>query len=269
MNLLAVFAHPDDESFSCGGSLAKAAAEGHNVHLICATRGEEGEIIHPDIDPEPYPKGDARGVLRTGELETTCKALGINPPIFLDHHDSGFPIEVGLNNPRAFMNQDLIGLERQLLPLIADLKPDVMISFDPHGGYPHIDHITIHRATIAAFWSAGSVMQPAPKRLYFPARSLEVLREMKAKSTSTTMANVDPELYGVSNDSFAAIIDVTAYATQKTAGIMAHRSQFGEEAKIQAMIDSRPDMLKQEIFVLGGLRGSFPQMPVTDLFAGL
>ena len=61
MNLLAIFAHPDDESFSCGGTLAKAAAAGHNVHLICATRGEEGEIIHPDIDPKPYPKGDARG----------------------------------------------------------------------------------------------------------------------------------------------------------------------------------------------------------------
>ncbi len=269
MNLLAVFAHPDDEGFSCGGSLAKAAAEGHSVHLICATRGEEGEIIHPDIDPEPYPKGDPRGVLRTTELETTCKALGIHPPIFLDHHDSGFPIEVGLNNPRAFMNQDLLVLERQLLALIAELKPHVMITFDPHGGYPHIDHITIHRATIAAFWSAGSAMQPAPKRLYFPTRSLEVLRKIKSKSTSTTMAKVDPELYGTSQDSFAAIIDISEFAEQKRAGIMAHRSQFGEESSIQAMIDGQPGMLEQEIFVLGGLRGSFPEMPVNDLFAGM
>ena len=269
MNLLAVFAHPDDESFTCGGTLAKAAKKGHSVHLICATRGEEGEIIHPDIDPEPYPKGDARGKLRTKELNATCEALEINPPIWLDHHDSGFPIEVGMNNPRAFMNQDVIALERQLLPLIADLKPDVMITFDPHGGYPHIDHITIHRAAIAAFWSAGSVVQPAPKRIFYPARSLETLREMKAKSTSTTMADVDPELYGVSEDSLAAVIDIRDFAEQKKEAIMAHRSQFGTREKIQGMLEGRPAMLEQELFVLGGLRGSFPEMPVDDLFAKL
>lgn len=269
MNLVAVFAHPDDESFTCGGTLAKAAAEGHNVTLICATRGEEGEIIHPDIDAEAYPKGDARGRLRTEELRTTCQALGIHPPIFLDHHDSGFPIEVGLNNPKAFMNQDLLVLERQLLPHLAELKPDVMISFDPHGGYPHIDHVTIHRAAIAAFWSAGGVTQPAPKRLFFPARSLEAMREAKARSTSTTMADVDPELYGVSNNSFAAVIDITAFAEQKRAAIKAHRSQFGTAEKIEAMLKGRRDILAKESFVLGGLRGSFPEPPLTDLFAGL
>lgn len=269
MNLVAIFAHPDDESFTCGGTLAKIAKEGHSVHLICATRGEEGEIIHPDIDPDPYPKGDARGKLRTGELERTCKALGIHPPIWLNHHDSGFPIEVGMNNPRAFMNQDILALERQLLPLIADLKPNVMITFDPHGGYPHIDHITIHRAAIAAFWSAGSVMQPAPRRIFYPTRSLETLREMKAKSTSTTMADVDPELYGVSDDSIAAVIDICEFAEQKKEAIMTHRSQFGTREKVQKMLDARPGVLEQEIFVLGGLRGSFPEMPVDDLFAEL
>ena len=269
MNLVAVFAHPDDESFSCGGTLAKAAADGHDVYLICATRGEEGEIIHPDIDAEAYPKGDARGRLRTEELKTTCRALGIHPPIFLDHHDSGFPIEVGLNNPKAFMNQGLLELERQLLPHLAKLTPDIMITFDPHGGYPHIDHVTIHRAATAAFWSAGGVMQPAPKRLFFPARSLETMREAKARSTSTTMADVDPEIYGVSDDSFAAVIDISAFVTQKKAAIMAHRSQFGTEEKIEAMLNGRQDILAKERFVLGGLRGSFPTPPLADLFAGL
>ncbi|MEM6428177.1 MAG: PIG-L deacetylase family protein [Deinococcota bacterium] len=269
MNLLAIFAHPDDESFSCGGTLAKAAADGHKVDLICATRGEEGEIVHPDIDPEAYPKGDARGELRTRELEATCQALGINLPIWLNHHDSGFPIEVGLNNPKAFMNQEIVALERQLLPLIADTQPDVIITFDPHGGYPHIDHITIHRAATSAFWSVGSIMTPAPRRLFYPARSLEVLREIKANSTSTTMADVDPELYGVSQDSVAATIDIRPFADQKREAIMAHGSQFGTREKIQAMLDGRAGMLEQELFVLGGLRGSFPAMPLTDLFTGL
>ena len=68
MRLLAIFAHPDDEVFSCGGTLARAAAEGHDVHLICATRGEEGEINHPDIDTS-ITKGPPRGRLREAELE--------------------------------------------------------------------------------------------------------------------------------------------------------------------------------------------------------
>ncbi|CAN5767057.1 PIG-L family deacetylase [soil metagenome] len=269
MNLLAMFAHPDDEAFSCGGTLAKAAAAGHTVSLVCTTRGEEGEIVHPDIDPDPYPKGDARGKLREEELTATCRALGINPPIFLDYHDSGFPTTVGEKNPRSFMNASLETVERQLLDHIARLKPDVMITFDPHGGYPHIDHITIHRAAIAAFWSAGSVMQPAPKRLFFPARSSEEVAAAKAGSTSTTVQNVHPELHGVSPDSFAAVIDVSAFVNQKKAAMFAHRSQFGPEERVEKMLDSRPQMLQEEAFVLGGLRGSFPEMPVTDLFTGL
>lgn len=269
MNLVAIFAHPDDESFSCGGTLAKAAAEGHSVHLICATRGEEGEIVHPDIDADAYPKGDARGRLRTEELTETCRVLGLRPPLFLDHHDSGFPIEVGLNNPKAFMNQDVLDLERQLLPYLAELNPDVLITFDPHGGYPHIDHITIHRAAIAAFWSAGSVVQPAPKRLFFPSRSLAAMREAKARSTSSTMTAVDPEIYGVSEDSFAAVIDIKPYAEQKRKAIEAHRSQFGTEEKVRGMLEQRGDMLETERFVLGGLRGGFPEPPLADLFEGL
>ncbi len=269
MNLLAIFAHPDDEVFSCGGTLAKYAAEGHRIHLICATRGEEGEIVHPDIDAEQFPKGEARGKLREEELNETCRALGIKAPIFLEHHDSGFPIEVGLNNPRAFMNQGLEPLERQLLEHIERLKPEVILTFDPHGMYGHIDHIVIHRAALQAFWSAGGVTQPAPKRLFYPARSIAQVQHLKANIKSTTIDNLDPAVYGMSEDSFAAVIDISAYARQKRAGILAHRSQFGLEANLTGMEKVWGDMFKREAFVLGGLRGRFPEMPVDDLLAGL
>ena len=269
MNLLAIFAHPDDEVFSCGGSLARYAAEGHNVYLICATRGEEGEIIHPEIDAAKYPKGAPRGQLRTIELETTCKALGIKAPIFLDHDDSGFPIEVGLNNPKAFMNQDIFKVEKQLLAHIKVIKPEVMITFDPHGMYGHIDHITIHRAAIAAFWSAGGVMQPAPKRLFYPARTIQQVEAMKASSRSTTLDNLEPSIYGVSEDSLAATIAISDYAAQKREGIIAHRSQFGPLENIERMTKGRNSMFEQEAFMLGGLRGSFPAGILNDLFAGL
>ena len=261
MNLLAIFAHPDDESFICGGTLAGSAAEGHDVHLVCATRGEEGEIVHPGIDADLHPKGEARGRLRAGELERACAAMGIHPPIWLDHCDSGFPIEVGRRNPRALMNQDVTALERQLLPIIADLKPEVMLTFDPHGLYPHIDHVTIHRAAAAAFWSAGSVVQPAPRRLYYPAYPLE--------EPGAALTDVDADLHGVSGDSVAAAIDISRHRERKMAAICAHASQFGTEEKVRAQIEKRPHMMAVEHYCLGGLRGSFPPMPVSGLFEGL
>ena len=230
MNLLAIFAHPDDESFICGGALAKAAAEGHDVHLVCATRGEEGEIVHPAIDPDRHPKGEARGRLRLGELERACAALGVRPPIWLGHCDSGFPIEVGRRNPRALMNQEVTALERQILPVIAELKPEVMITFDPHGLYPHIDHVTIHRAATAAFWSAGSVMQPAPRRLYYPVYPLESVRRTQ-QDPDATMSDVDADLFGVSADSVASAVDIRGQRERKLAAICAHASQFGTEER--------------------------------------
>ena len=269
MNLLAVFAHPDDESFICGGTLAKAAAEGHRVHLVCATRGEEGEIVHPGIDPELHPKGDDRGRLRAVELERACAAIGVEAPTWLGYCDSGFPHEVGSGNPRALMNQDLMELERQLLPIIAELEPVVMITFDPHGFYPHVDHVTIHRAATAAFWSAGSVVQPAPRRLFYPAYELEAVRATRERHSSAPMAAVDPDFYGVSADSVAAAIDIGACAERKRKAICAHASQFGPPDRVQAQIDKRPHMMAVEHYTLGGLRGSFPPMPASSLFAGL
>ena len=269
MNLLAVFAHPDDESFICGGTLAKAAAEGHRVHLVCATRGEEGEIVHPDIDPELHPKGDDRGRLRAAELERASAVMGLEPPIWLGHCDSGFPHQVGSGNPRALMNQDLIELERQLLPIIATLKPEVMVTFDPHGIYPHVDHVTIHRAATAAFWSAGSIVQPAPRRLFYPAYELEAVRATREQDPGATMAEVDPDFYGVSADSVAARIDIGDCAERKKKAICAHASQFGGPERVKEQIDKRPHMMAVEHYTLGGLRGSFPPMPVSSLFAGM
>ncbi len=269
MRLLAIFAHPDDEVFACGGTLAKAAAAGHDVHLICATRGEEGEIVDPAIDATAHPKGAARGKLREQELIEACRALGIQAPRFLDHADSGFPIEVGLQNPAAFMNQDLAVVERQLLDAMRELEPQVVVTFDPHGMYGHIDHIVAHRAANRAFWSAGGVMQPAPQRMYYPVRTIEQVRRAIASRPGSTTAKLVPEIEGVSEDSVAAVIDVRGQAEQKRLAVIAHSSQFGPVNVVDALIEGNPGMLEQELFVLGGLRGSFPTPPLDDLFSGL
>ncbi|MCS7058967.1 MAG: PIG-L family deacetylase [Meiothermus sp.] len=258
MRLLAVFAHPDDESFFCGGTLAWCASMGHSVYLVCATRGEQGEIRHPDIDPGRYPKGEARGRLRQAELEAACQVLGLKPPIFLGYQDSGYPLEVAQANPRGLIHQSLEEVEEAVLEQIVRLRPHVVIGFDPKGYYGHPDHIHLHRATLGAFWRAGNRMDEPPRRLFFPVRP----RERVART------RFDPDRYGVSSDSIAVRVDVRPHAQTIRAALLAHRSQIGPEEGFERILEDWPGLLEEECFALGGLRGAFPKEPL-DLLAGL
>ena len=222
MTLLAIFAHPDDEAFGTGGTLARYAAAGMNVKLICATRGEAGKITDPEID-----SASDVAELREQELRDACKAMGIGEPIFLGFHDSGRQERTRYDDPKALMNVDEGDLEQALLPHIGEIKPEVMLTFDPHGIYGHIDHIKIHRAATAAFWSAGKVMDPAPKRLFYSVMAAERMKQMQAMRERSPMSELDPELYGVSDESFAVILDVSKYREQKEAAVRAHRTQVG------------------------------------------
>ena len=269
MTLLAIFAHPDDEAFGTGGALTRYAAEGKTVKLICATRGESGKITDPDID-----SASDVAELREGELREACKAMGLDAPVFLDFHDSGRQERTRYDDPKALMNVSEEDLEQALLPHISEVQPDIILTFDPHGVYGHIDHIKIHRAATAAFWSAGKVMNPAPKRLFYSVMASERMKQMQAMREDSPLSKLDPEMYGVSEDSFAAVLDISAYREQKEAAVRAHRSQVGPSSSFAGMSDEREQevweaMFTQETFTLGGLRGAFPEMPVSDLFAGL
>ncbi|RIH83732.1 Mycothiol S-conjugate amidase [Meiothermus luteus] len=258
MRLLAVFAHPDDESFFCGGTLAKYASMGHGVYLVCATRGEQGEVRHPEIDPDRYPKGEARGRLRQAELETACRILGLQPPIFLGYQDSGYPLEVAQANPQGLIHQSLAEVEEALLEHIVQIRPQVVIGFDPQGYYGHPDHIHLHRATLGAFWRAGNRMADPPRRLFFPVRSKERVARTR----------FDPDRYGVSPDSIAVRVDVLPYAQTIRTALLAHRSQTGPEEGFGQVLEEWPGLLEEECFALGGLRGGFlGEGP--DLLAGL
>lgn len=265
--LLAIFAHPDDEAFGIGGTLTRYAQAGADVRLICATRGESGKITDPDIDPNSNV-----GELREQELKDACAAMGLEPPIFLDYHDSGREERTQHSNNRALMHVAEDELEAALLEHIADIKPQVMLTFDPHGIYGHIDHIKIHRATTAAFWAAGGVMQPAPRRLFYTVLVADRMKEMQEARPNSPLSKLDADIYGVSEDSLAAVLDVTPYVDQKEKAVKAHRSQTGPTssfANISRDNETWREMFMRETVTLGGLRGSFPAMPVDDLFAGL
>jgi len=144
--LLAVLAHPDDETFGMGGTLALYARQDVDVYLVCATRGEVGEM-----DPK-YMEG-FQSVAERREHELRCAAgnLGLKGVFFLDYRDSGMPGSPDNTHPQALAAQPLDQVKMDVVRYIRKLKPQVVVTFDPIGGYRHPDHIAIHKATVAAF----------------------------------------------------------------------------------------------------------------------
>jgi LmbE family N-acetylglucosaminyl deacetylase len=167
--LLAIFAHPDDESFGPGGTLAKYAAEGVDVHLICATMGEAGESDAPDIGEH-----DDLACRREQELRRAVSILGLTELHLLGHRDSGMAGSSANQHPRALVQADPDALAKQVVDLMCRLRPQVAITFDPFGGYGHPDHIAMHRATVAAFEQLPEGRRP--QKLYFTTFPRTILR---------------------------------------------------------------------------------------------
>ena len=144
--LLAVLAHPDDETFGTGGTLALYARRGVKVFLICATRGEVGEV------DEEYMKGfKSIADRRVDELRCAAGLLGLTEVIFLDYRDSGMEGSPDNRHPEALTAQPVEAVAKTVAELIQKIRPQVLITFDPIGGYRHPDHIAIHKATVRAF----------------------------------------------------------------------------------------------------------------------
>lgn len=260
--LLAVFAHPDDEAFSVGGTLTHYARLGVNVILACATRGEAGKITVPGMTV------DDLGAQREQELREACRALEIPDPVFLDYHDSGRYERTRHDDPKAMMNVNPLDVEVRLRALIERVQPQVLLTFDPHGGYGHVDHLQIHRATSAAFFSTGHLPYGGPQRLFFTAMSVE-----SAAGIARMGQDLDPLVYGVSEGTFAVSMDVSAYAENKRAALAAHGTQMGAESLLGRMTpEERQGMeerLNHEHFSLGGTRAPVQSYPLRGLFDGL
>ena len=261
--LLAVFAHPDDEAFSVGGTLTHYARKGVRVVLACATRGEAGKITVPGMTV------DDLGQQREQELRDACRALEIGEPVFLDYHDSGRFERTRTDDPLALMNVDPLKVDVKIRGLIEEVRPQVVVTFDPHGAYGHIDHLQIHRATSAAFFSTGHLPGGGPQRLYFTA-----LPHAAAEGLSRMGQDLDPLVYGVSEGTVAVRMRVSAYAENKKAALMAHGTQTGEQSLLGRMsAEEREElerrMLGTESFSIGGTRTGLPAFPLRGLFDGL
>ncbi|RJP51843.1 MAG: hypothetical protein C4583_07850 [Anaerolineaceae bacterium] len=233
--LLAVFAHPDDESFGTGGTLACYAAEGHRVALVCTTRGEVGEISDPSLaTPQTL------GRVREGELRAAARALGIQEVILLDYRDSGMDGTPENQDPRAFINAPEGEVVEHLTRIIRDLQPEIVLTFEPGGGYGHPDHIAISRYTTTAFHAASDSQRfpeagPAfmPSRLFYTAIPTKFFAEMRARMEARGLdtSTLDQILLRPSfnDDLITALMDVAAYNEAKWNAINAHRTQFGPD----------------------------------------
>jgi LmbE family N-acetylglucosaminyl deacetylase len=235
--LLAVLAHPDDESFGNGGTLALYAQRGVSVYLVCATRGEAGEM-----DADCLEGFQSVAERREHELRCAAQKLGLSGVFFLGYHDSGMPGSPYNQHPQALVAASLDEVAERVVEYIRLLKPQVVITFDPIGGYRHPDHIAIHQATVKAFFAAGDSAQYThagapfqPERLYFhifPKRFLKMmvrLMPLVGRDPRKFGRNGDIDLVSLIEPEFPthAVIDYRKVHQKKTAASFCHDSQGG------------------------------------------
>ncbi|MFD5415112.1 N-acetyl-1-D-myo-inositol-2-amino-2-deoxy-alpha-D-glucopyranoside deacetylase [Streptomyces nojiriensis] len=152
--LLLVHAHPDDESINNGVTMAKYAAEGAHVALVTCTLGEEGEVIPPGLAHLAADRDDTLGAHRVGELAAAMAELGVHDHRFLGgpgrFRDSGMMGAPQNHRPGAFWSADVDEAAAYLVEVIRELRPQVLVTYDPDGGYGHPDHIQAHRVAMRA-----------------------------------------------------------------------------------------------------------------------
>ena len=211
--VLAVFAHPDDESLACGGTLALAADAGARVVLLCASRGERGSIS----DPALVPDGDL-GRVRGSELRAAAAILGITDLEILDHPDGDL----------RWAHVPL--LHEEIVAAVRRYGPDAVITFDEDGLYWHLDHIGVHERTMTAVKSFGPQAPP----LYYVTMPPTVMGQIVSAALAKTGAPPDSSFWGINADAFGDsakpptfVIDVRTVVGRKLAALRCHRTQMG------------------------------------------
>lgn len=240
MRLLLVHAHPDDESINNGATMAKYIAAGASVTLVTCTRGEEGEVLLPDLAHLASDKEDALGEHRVTELAAAMRALGVTDHRFLgganrSWRDSGMMGTPQNENPTTFWQADLDEAAMALVEVILEVKPQVMITYDEFGGYGHPDHIQAHRvamraAELAADQSAGDQAWQVSK-VYWNTMPRSVLAAgMAAMKEAGTdffgMETVGDVPFAKPDEFVTSAIDGTQFVDQKMAALAAHATQI-------------------------------------------
>ncbi|MBM7172855.1 N-acetyl-1-D-myo-inositol-2-amino-2-deoxy-alpha-D-glucopyranoside deacetylase [Streptomyces sp. G44] len=287
--LLLVHAHPDDESINNGATMAKYAAEGAHVTLVTCTLGEEGEVIPAGLAHLAADREDALGPWRVAELAAAMKELGVTDHRFLGgpgrYRDSGMMGTEQNHRPGAFWSADLDEAAAHLVEVIREVRPQVLITYDPDGGYGHPDHIQAHRVAMRA---ADLAAEPAFRRdlgrphtiakIYWNRAPRSVVEERfrrmarELPDTPFTDPAAVADVPGVTDDErITTEIDGTPFVAAKAAAMRAHATQItvGEPLFVLSNDLAQP-LFEVEYYELArGEASAEGTDREKDLFAGL
>ena len=289
--LLLVHAHPDDETIGTGATMARYAAQGAAVTLVTCTLGEEGEVLVPELEHLAADREDGLGSHRIGELAAACEALRVSEHRFLGGpgrwRDSGMMGTPANERPECFWQADLDEAVRELVAVVREVRPQVVVTYDSNGGYGHPDHVQAHRVTVAAFDAAGDpayelqLGEPwQASKLYWSAvprsvlqAGIDLLREAGDTSGFFGVESADDLPFGVPDDEVTTAVDASDQLEAKVAAMRAHKTQIAVDGPFFALSNNIGQRaFGIEHYTLGqGVRGpgSGPHGWEDDLFAGL
>ncbi|HEX7739199.1 MAG TPA: N-acetyl-1-D-myo-inositol-2-amino-2-deoxy-alpha-D-glucopyranoside deacetylase [Marmoricola sp.] len=301
--LLLVHAHPDDETIGQGATMAKYVDEGAQVTLITCTGGEMGEILVPEMAHMAADQDDTLADQRKIELDKAMVELGVTDHRYLGgfkkyrdsgmqwapegHPHAGAAIPADDIHENAFWAADLTEAADDLVAVIREVRPQVLVTYDQFGGYGHPDHIQAHRvATYATALAAVPSYRPDLgdahdiAKVYWGAMSAsrmrEGLRRLRDAGDTTSFEGMDPDgplpPFVTEDDNLAAMVDGTAYVDKKMAAMGAHATQIALDGPFFALSNNVGNQVwGVECFrIAKGERGPLgPDGFETDLFAGL
>lgn len=214
--VLAVFAHPDDESLACGGTLARLADAGARVAILCASHGENGSVSDPALV-----QGSDLGTVRVRELREAAAVLGARDVLVFDHPDG----DLRWAHVQALRAEIIMTIER--------FRPDVVITFGEDGLYWHLDHVGVHERTTMAIRTIGSEAPP----LYYVTLPVGVMAEIVNAARARGGAPADSSLWGIAPDVFGVhaappsfVVDVREWVPRKMTALRCHRTQLGPQS---------------------------------------
>jgi LmbE family N-acetylglucosaminyl deacetylase len=224
-------AHPDDESIATGGTMAAAAAAGHRVVLVLATRGENGEVDEGFLD-----EGETLTERRERETLASAEILGVAAVEFLGYTDSGMMGTPENDLPGSFWTADVEEAAQRLADILRAEQAEVLTVYDSNGNYGHPDHIQVHRVGVRAAELAGT-----PRVYEATINRDEMRRGMAELAEQGMLPGEAPDFeefeLGVSEDVLTTRVDVSPWLAQKRASMRAHASQSGETSFFLSMPD--------------------------------
>ena len=271
LRVLAVFAHPDDEGFGCGGTLAMLVSRGARVTLVCATNGDVGEISDPSLAT-----AETLAQVRQEELRNAMRITGVPDVRFLGYRDSGMAGTEDNNHPHSLYQAQPESVISRLVRVIGEIDPRVVLTHAPTGGYGHPDHVAVYDLTTTAFHRATGANGPVPKPSFprkresierllyyvcFPRSAFRRMwQQMLDSGITPPFASELVDTVGSPDEAVTTALNVAAYVETKIASLECHRTQIDPDGPFSQL----PEGLMRENMSTEYFTLAYPEGVVGD-----